>query len=111
MERDKTMTSTYLTKEFIERCKDLAVLGLRPPQIAERMGLAGKDRSDFFEQVSNELTELHQLLRIAYDNGGYDLDAAIVTSALLGDSKSQEIALRKRREDAYLELRNDLFGF
>lgn len=96
---------------FMERCKDFAVLGLRPPQIAERLGLQGKERENFLFDATNTLHPLHILLNIAYAHGEDDLDAALITIACSGDVDALELAIKKRRDDKYLEMRQDLFGF
>jgi len=95
---------------FIARCKDLAVLGLRPPQIAERLGIIGKERENFLFDCTQNLHPLHILLNIAYNHGEDDLDAALTTMAVSGDVGALELALKKRNEDKYLELRGELFG-
>lgn len=97
-------------KEFIDQAKDYAVLGLQPVQIAERMGLEGKQREDFLFDCTNKLHPLHLLLNIAYHHGEADIDAAIITMAVSGDVDALELAIKKREQDKYLQLRQKLFG-
>lgn len=100
---------TY-TEEFVAEAKDYAVLGLQPPQIAERMGLEGKEREDFLFDCTNKLHPLHTLLQIAYNHGEADIDAALITIAVSGDVDALELAIKKREQDKYLLLRKNLFG-
>lgn len=106
---EKTPARTY-PEEFVAQAKDYAVLGLQPPQIAERMGLEGKQREDFLFDCTNKLHPLHLLLNIAYHHGADDLDAALVTIACSGDVDALELAIKKRDADKYLNLRKQLFG-
>lgn len=98
------------SQEFIAKAKDYAVLGLQPPQIAERMGLKGKERADFLFDCSNKLHPLHILINIAYQHGEEDIDAALITIATSGDVDALELAIKKREHDKYLHLRANLFG-
>lgn len=109
-DKDKKQRRQY-GEEFVAKCKDLAVLGLRPPQIAERLGLLGKERENFLFDCTSELHPLHVLLNLAYAHGEDDIDAALITIACSGDVDALELAMKKRNEDKYLELRADLFGF
>ena len=97
-------------EDFFTRAKDFAVLGLQPPQIAERMGLEGKERENFLFDCTNTLHPLHQLLNIAYAHGADDIDAALITIACSGDVDALELAIKKREQDKYLHLRKQLFG-
>lgn len=106
----KKPVSCRYDEAFIARAKDFAVLGLQPPQIAERMGLAGKQREDFLFDCTNPIHPLHLLLNIAYDNGDADIDAALITIACSGDVDALELAIKKREQDKYLNLRAQLFG-
>lgn len=97
-------------EDFMARAKDFAVLGLQPPQIAERMQLVGKAREDFLFDCTNTLHPLHILLNIAYAHGDADIDAALITMACSGDVDALELAIKKREQDKYLNLRAQLFG-
>ena len=70
-------------KEFIARVKDLAVLGLYPSQIAERLELVG-DMDD--------------------------LDAALNTSAFTGDPKALRLNYELNRQNRLDLLKQKLFG-
>lgn len=109
MDKEKKTLRKY-EEPFIERAKDFAVLGLQPPQIAERMGLVGKERENFLFDCTNTLHPLHLLLNMAYNHGADDLDAALITIAVSGDVDALELAIKKREEDKYLRLRQKLFG-
>ena len=109
MDKEKKTLRKY-DDAFIERAKDFAVLGLQPSQIAERMGLVGKERENFLFDCTNTLHPLHLLLNMAYNHGADDLDAALITIAVSGDVDALELAIKKREEDKYLRLRQKLFG-
>lgn len=112
MDNDKQQADGLVqySEGFISKAKDYAVLGLQPPQIAERLGLKGKKRENFLFDCTNPLHPLHILLKIAYQNGADDLDAALITTACSGDVDALELALKKREDDKYLTLRKQLFG-
>lgn len=106
---DKKGLRTY-DESFVNEAKDYAVLGLQPVQIAERMGLEGQQREDFLFDCTNELHPLHRLLSLAYQHGEADIDAALTTMAVSGDVDALELAIKKREQDKYLQLRKKLFG-
>lgn len=101
---------------FIARCQDLAVLGLAPVQIAERLGLLGLDRQRFLEDCSNKVHPLFQVLRTARQHGDEDLDSALVSLATGGGDvdrgavDSIELAYRVRSQHEYDDLKMKLFG-
>lgn len=98
------------SEEFCREAADYAVLGLQPPQIAERMGLQGRERENFLFDATNPLSPLHEIIHIAYEHGADDIDAALITMAVSGDVDALELALKKREQDKYLQLRSQLFG-
>lgn len=98
------------SEEFMKEAADYAVLGLQPQQIAERMGLEGRARENFLWDATNPLSPLHELIHLAYEHGEGDLDAALITLAVSGDVDALELALKKREQDKYLQLRKTLFG-
>lgn len=97
-------------EEFMQKCKDLATVGLQPAQIAERLGLMGKERENFLFDCTNTMHPLHILINIAYNNGQDDLDAALTTMAVSGDVDALELAMKAREQHKYLALREKLFG-
>lgn len=97
-------------EDFVQKAEDLAVLGLQPIQIAERLGMEGKEREDFLFACANPLHPLHRLLNLAYEHGEADIDAALTTMAVSGDVDALELAIKKREQDKYLQLRKKLFG-
>ncbi len=109
-DKDKQKPMVAYPEDFVARAKDFAVLGLQPPQIAERMGLEGKERERFLFDCTNTLHPLHLLLTIAYNHGADDIDAALITIACSGDVDALELAIKKREQDKYLQLRQQLFG-
>lgn len=95
---------------FIARCKDLAVLGLQPSQIAERLGLTGIDRTNFLFDCTNKLHPLHQLVFEAYQHSEDDLDAALTTMAVSGDTDALKLAYQVNETNKFNELKKKLFG-
>lgn len=108
-ERKKDVRAEY-TEEFCKEAADYAVLGLQPTQIAERMGLTGRARENFLFDCTNPLSPLHEVIRLAYEHGDDDIDAALITMAVSGDVDALELAIKKREQDRYLSLRKELFG-
>lgn len=47
-------------EEFVARVKDLAVIGLYPVQIAERMNLVGRERLEFLMDICSKKHPLHK---------------------------------------------------
>lgn len=103
-------TRRHYDEEFCQKCSDLAVIGLRPPQIAERLGLTGYARENFLFDCANPLHPLHILISQAYVHGEEDIDAALTTMAASGDTDAMELAFKVRRERKYDQLLNELFG-
>lgn len=101
---------TTYDKDFIARMKDLAVLGLWPSQIAERLGLQGTERARFLEDITDYE---HPLCREYHNSrGNYedDLDAALQTRCMSGDPKALKIAYELRQQDRVNKLTQELFG-
>lgn len=96
--------------EFIARCKDLAVLGLQPSQIAERLGLQGTERRDFIFDCTDRLHTLHQLVFAAYQHSEDDIQAALTTTACSGDVLALDLAYRVRERAELDDLKKKLFG-
>lgn len=101
---------TVYTKDFIARMKDLAVIGLSPAQIAERMGLEGIDRSSFLHNITQEDHPLHKEYFLASRHYHEDMDAALSTSALFGDPKALRLAYELNHQNKVDDLKKELFG-
>lgn len=101
---------TVYTEDFIARMKDLAVIGLSPAQIAERMGLEGLERSKFLYNITKEDHPLHKEYFQSYRHYQEDIDAALNTSALIGDPKALRLAYELNHKDKVDDLKKELFG-
>lgn len=108
-EQEKEQKRSY-DEAFVERCKDLAVLGLQPSQIAERLGLVGVQRRDFLLDCTNPVHPLHALIFEAWQHSEDDLHASLVTAACSGDPDALELAFKVKAQDKYDELKLKLFG-
>ena len=97
-------------ENFISRMKDFAVLGLYPPQIAERMGLAGEERKTFLQHITGFEHPLSKEYWKARDNHSDDLSAALTTSAMSGDPKALKLAYEVEKQREIDALRVELFG-
>lgn len=97
-------------KEFIARVKDLAVLGLYPSQIAERLELSGEFRRRFLEDIVNIDHPLHKEYVHSRKHHTDDLDAALNTSAFTGDPKALRLNYELNRQNKLDLLKHDLFG-
>lgn len=97
-------------KEFIARVKDLAVLGLYPSQIAERLELVGEFRRRFLEDIVNIEHPLHKEYVYSRQHHMDDLDAALNTSAFTGDPKALRLNYELNRQNRLDLLKQKLFG-
>lgn len=101
---------TTYDKDFIARVKDYAAIGLYPPQIAERLGLVGKERSFFLLHIQDPD---HPLAKEYWKSKGQqeeDIDAALQTACVAGDPKALKIAYELRQQTRIDELTKELFG-
>lgn len=101
---------TTYDDNFIARMKDFAVLGLHPPQIAERMGLQGEIRHRFLANIQDPEHPLARQYWAARDNHSDDLAAALTTSAMSGDPKALKLAYEVEKQREIDTLRHQLFG-
>lgn len=101
---------TGYTEDFVARMKDLAVIGLVPSQIAERMQLEGPDRRKFIEDVLNEKHPLCKEYRLAARHHEEDIDAALNTASIAGDPKALRLEYELRRQDKLDSIKKKLFG-
>ena len=97
------------TEEFVAKMKDMAVIGLSPVQIAERMGLEGSDRLRFLNEVTNEKHPLCKEYRLSARHHAEDIDAALNTAAISGDPKALRLEYELRRQDRIDELKRKHF--
>lgn len=79
------MTMRTYDKEFVARVKDFAVIGLYPVQIAERLGLVGKDRLEFLRDICSKQHPLHEEYLLSWANREQDLEASLNELAAAGD--------------------------
>lgn len=101
---------TTYDDNFIARMKDWAVLGLYPPQIAERMGLVGEFRHRFLAHIQDPEHPLAKEYWKARDNHSDDLAAALTSSAMAGDPKALKLAYEVEKQREIDALRHELFG-
>lgn len=103
------MITTY-EKDFIARVKDLAVLGLYPPQIAERLGIVGAERARFLHDITDPEHPLSKEYWMAREHRKEDLDAALQTACMTGDPKALTLAYELNEQKRIDKLKADLFG-
>lgn len=101
---------TTYDKDFIAKVKDLAVLGLFPPQIAERLGLVGEDRRTFLHNITDYEHPLCKEYWKSRQNQEEDLEAALQTAAMNGDPKALALAYEVKERRQYDKLAHELFG-
>lgn len=104
-----TEMTTY-DDNFIAQMKDYAVLGLYPPQIAERMGLKGEIRRRFLVNISDYEHPLAKEYWKARERHSEDLSAALATAAMTGDPKALTLAYQVEKQREIDALRLELFG-
>lgn len=97
------------TEEFIARMKDLAVIGLSPAQIAERMGLEDYERQRFIRDASDEEHPLGKEYCKSSRHYLEDIDAALNLAAVRGDAKALRLEYELRHQDRVDDLKRKLF--
>lgn len=103
------MITTY-DKDFIDRVKDLAILGLYPPQIAERLGLVGIERAIFLKNMVDPDHPLCKEYWKTREHREEDLDAALQTACMSGDPKALKLAYELKLQSRVDALKKELFG-
>ena len=97
------------TEEFMNQVKDLAVMGLYPPQIAERLCLEGEERREFLMAILNEHHPLHEIYQTARAHSIEDPRAALVTIASAGDTDALELLAKVNLQNSLEEVKKELF--
>ena len=95
--------------EFMARVLDLAVLGLTPIQIAERLKLSGDMRRDFLFDINSKGHPLFIAYRESVSNGEEDIEAAIQNMAAGGDTDAQELWAKINRQRRIDDIKKELF--
>lgn len=103
------MIVTY-EKDFIDRVKDLAILGLYPPQIAERLGIVGVERALFLKNITDPDHPLCKEYWKTREHREEDLDAALQTACMTGDPKALTLAYGLKQQQRIDKLKAELFG-
>lgn len=103
------MIVTY-EKDFIDRVKDLAILGLYPPQIAERLGIVGVERALFLKNITDPDHPLCKEYWKTREHREEDLDAALQTACMTGDPKALTLAYELKQQQRINKLKAELFG-
>lgn len=96
--------------ELVQKVKDLAVIGLCPAQIAERLGLVGEPRRKFLADIvdgGHPLGKEYYKSRKHYQE---DIDAALSSSAMTGDPKALRLNYELLRQNRIDMLKKELFG-
>lgn len=101
---------TTYDKAFIARVNDLAILGLYPPQIAERLGLIGSERALFLKHISDPDHPLCKEYWKTREHREEDLDAALQTACMTGDAKALSLAYEMNGQRRVDLLKKELFG-
>lgn len=104
------MSARLYDEDFVARVKDLAVIGLWPVQIAERLGLQGIDRINFLSDICSKKHPLHEEYLISRAHRDDDLDAAINEVAMSGDVDALELQVQMERQKEVDNLKNEMFG-
>lgn len=103
------MITTY-DQDFIARVKDLAILGLYPPQIAERLGMVGIERAVFLKNITDPDHPLCKEYWKTREHREEDLDAALQTACMSGDPKALTLAYELNEQKRIDKLKSELFG-
>ena len=98
------------TDEFIQQVKDLAVIGLLPVQIAERLDLRGELRRDFLFDINSKHHPLHAAFLETEAHYEGDVLGAIQNLAAGGDTFAQATWAQLNRERQVNKLKSELFG-
>ena len=101
-------TRTY-DDEFVARVKDFAVIGLYPVQIAERLGLEGKERMDFLWDICSKNHPLHEEDLGSRAHREQDLDASLNDLAAAGDVDAPALESYLRFHKEVDNLKMELF--
>lgn len=96
-------------EEFVARVKDFAVIGLYPVQIAERLGLEGKDRQEFLKDICSKKHPLHEEYLMSRANREQDLDASLNEMAASGDVDALKLESYIRFHKEVDNLKMELF--
>ena len=103
------MIVTY-EQDFIARVKDLAILGLYPPQIAERLGIVGLERALVLKNITDPDHPLCKEYWKTTQHREEDLDAALQTACMTGDPKALMLAYELNEQKRIDKLKSELFG-
>jgi len=97
------------TEEFTNQVKDLAVMGLVPRQIAERLGLEGAERRDFMRAIMSDSHPLHDAYITARQHGIEDADTSLVALADSGNTDALELLYKVRFQNRVDAVKKELF--
>ena len=104
-----TMEIRTYDEDFVARVKDLAVIGLYPVQIAERLGLQGRQRLEFLMDICSKKHPLHEEFLISRANRDGDMDAALTEMAAAGDIDALELDAKIRWRQGVENIKTELF--
>lgn len=95
--------------EFVARVKDLAIIGLYPVQIAERLGLLGRERLEFLIDICSKKHPLHEEYLISRSHRDDDMEAALTEMAASGDVSALELDAKLRYQREVENIKAELF--
>lgn len=95
--------------DFVARVKDLAVIGLYPVQIAERLGLQGTERLGFLIDINSKKHPLHEEFLISRAHREDDMAAAITDMAASGDVDALELDAKLQWRAGVENIKHELF--
>lgn len=96
-------------EEFIARVKDLAVIGLYPVQIAERLNLMGRERLEFLMDICSKKHPLHKEYLISRSHREDDMEAALTEMAAAGDIDALELDAKLTWKRGVDNVKKELF--
>lgn len=95
--------------DFIDKVRDLAIIGLYPVQIAERLGMTGRFRQRFLQDICNKKHRLYEVYRISKEHREYDIEASVNELASAGDVEAIKLQSSIRYHNELDALKNELF--
>lgn len=95
--------------DFVAKVKDLAVIGLYPIQIAERLGLLGSERLGFLIDINSKKHPLHEAFLLSRAHREDDMNAALTDMAASGDVDALELDAKLQWRTGVESLKHELF--
>lgn len=96
--------------DFVDKVRDLAVIGLYPVQIAERLGMTGRFRQRFLQDICDKKHRLYEVYRISKEHRESDIEASVNELASAGDIEALKLKSSIQYHNDVDNLKNELFG-